>query len=184
VAASGISLASYITGKEQGNMKIKDEQTTLAVLAIILASVALWAIGCGGGSGGSYSGLSPTTPSTTTAAATPAAATPAAASTPAGAVTVNVVSTSGSGAFSPNPVQASSGATIVFKNATSEAHHLVMNDGTLIGDLAAGGSLSMPLAGSGGSYHCTIHPTMVGSINGASAPAAPTPDPSGSGYDY
>lgn len=28
---------------------LKDEQTTLALLAIILALAALWAIGCGGG---------------------------------------------------------------------------------------------------------------------------------------
>ena len=32
-------------------------------------------------------------------------------------------------------------------------------------------------------FHCTIHPTMVGSINGATVPPPPTQDPSG-GYSY
>lgn len=166
---------------------ISDEQTALAVLAIILAIAALWAVGCGA-SGGSYSSGSPTTPSTTAATTTPTATTTPAvgttASTPAGAVTVNIIGISGSGAFSPNPVQASSGATIVWKNSTSEAHHIVMNDGTVIGDLAPGASLTTQLNGSGGNYHCTTHPTMVGSINGASAPPDPTPSASDSGYDY
>jgi fatty acid desaturase len=47
---------------------LKDEQTTLALLAIILALAALWAIGCGGG-GGSYSTPTPTTPMATPTAA-------------------------------------------------------------------------------------------------------------------
>jgi plastocyanin len=166
---------------------ISDGQTALAVLAVVLSISALSAVGCGG-SGGSYSSASPTTPSTTAAAAVPAAATtPAAtsaASTPAGAVTVNIVGLAGSGAFSPNPVQASSGTSILWKNATSEAHHIVMDDGTLIGDIAPGASLTKPLSGSGGNYHCTIHPTMVGSINGAAAPPDPTPSSTGTGYDY
>ena len=147
----------------------KDEQTALAVIAIILAVVALWAIGCGGG-GGSYSTSTPTTPTSTTP------------STPA-AVTVNIVGTTGSGAFSPNPVQAASGATLAWKNTTGVAHHLVMDSGAVIGDIAAGATLTTTLSGSGGNFHCTNHPTMVGSINGASAPPTPTPNSSGS-YDY
>ena len=31
------------------------------------------------------------------------------------------------------------------------------------------------LKGAGGNFHCVIHPTMVGSINGATAPTAPEP---------
>jgi plastocyanin len=40
----------------------ENDQIVIFVLAIILAVVALWAIGCGGGGGGSYSGT-PTAPS-------------------------------------------------------------------------------------------------------------------------
>jgi plastocyanin len=144
----------------------KDEQTNLAVLAIILAAAALWAIGCGGGSG-AYSTPTPTSP-------TP---------TPAGGVTVNIVGLTGNTAFSPNPAQASAGSTIIWKNTTGAQHHLVMDNGTLIGDVAPGASLSTMLNGSGGNYHCTIHPTMVGSLNGASAPPDPMPNPGG-GYSY
>jgi plastocyanin len=148
----------------------KDEQTALAVLAIILAVAALWAIGCGGG-GGSYSTSTPTSPTSNTP--TPAA----------GLVTVNIVGNAGSAAFNPNPAQASAGSTIIWKNMSSAQHHLVMNDGTVIGDVAAGASLTTTLMGSGGNYHCTIHPTMVGSINGAAAPPDPMPNPGG-GYTY
>jgi plastocyanin len=147
----------------------KDDQTALAVLAIILAVAALWAIGCGGG-GGSSSMSTPSSPTPTTP-------------TPAASLTVNIVGLTGNTAFSPNPAQASAGSTIIWKNTTGAAHHLVMDDGTLIGDIAPGASLNTMLNGSGGNYHCTIHPTMVGSINGASAPADPMPNPGG-GYTY
>lgn len=130
------------------------DQILLLVLALILCATALWAVGCGGG------GASPTTPS--------------------GSVTVNIVSSAGNGAFSPNPVQAATGTTVAWKNNTNDLHHLVMDDGSAIGDVAPGATLTTSLKGAGGNYHCTNHPTMVGSINGASAP----PTPTGPGYDY
>lgn len=157
-----------------------NEQVGMLILAIVLCVTALWAIGCGGG--GSYS-PAPTSPSASTpAATTPAASTTPAPSTPApttASVTVSIVGIAGSAAFSPNPVQATTG-NIVWKNDTSVTHVLVMNDGRSIGTVNPGASVTMPLTGTGGDYHCTNHPTMVGSINGA---AAPTP-PSGTGSDY
>ena len=143
--------------------KSSDDQILLLVLAIILCATALWAVGCGGGG---YSST-PTTPSTTS-------------SSTSASVTVNINSSAGNSAFSPNPVQAASGATVAFKNNTSDAHHLVMDDGSTIGDVAPRGTLTTSLKGAGGNYHCTTHPTMVGSINGAAAPETPT----GPGYDY
>jgi plastocyanin len=159
-----------------------NEQVVMLILAIVLCVAALWAIGCGGGS--SYSGT-PTSPSTSTPApTTPAPTTPApttpAPSTPAPttqSVTVSIVSSSGSGAFNPNPVQATSG-NVVWTNNTSVSHVLVMNDGRSIGTVAPGASVTMA-AGAGGAYHCTTHPSMVGSINGAVTPTTPpsgTPD--------
>jgi hypothetical protein len=56
----------------------------------------------------------------------------------------------------------------------------VMNDGAPIGTVGPGATLTTQLSGSGGNFHCTTHPTMVGSINGA---RAPDPPPDGS-YDY
>ena len=152
-------------------MKIKsfkDEPAIVAILAILLAVIALWAISCGGGGG--YA--TPTTPSTNTPAP----------STSTG-VTVNIVGISGNSAFTPNPVQAASGSSIVWKNGTSSAHHLVMDNGAVIGDIAAGATVTTAVPGGGGNFHCTNHPTMVGSINGSSAPPDPTPNSSG-GYDY
>jgi plastocyanin len=95
---------------------------------------------------------------------------------------VTIVNTNGgNNAFSPNVVQAASGATIAWKNSTGDAHHIVMNDGTVIGDIAPGATITS--TAKSGNYHCTLHPTMVGSVNGAAAPPDPTPNSSG-GYDY
>jgi hypothetical protein len=58
-----------------------------------------------------------------------------------------------------------------------------MDSGATVGDIQPGATFNMTLTGSGGNFHCTNHPTMVGSINGASAPPDPTPNQSG-GYDY
>jgi len=127
--------------------------TTIA----IAAAAIMW--GCGGGS--SYGGSStPTTPSPTT----PSAKT----------VTVTIVGSSGNTAYRPNPVQANTGETVMFQNSDVTVHHVVMDDGSGdLGDIAPGSSKSMTLKGSGGNYHCTIHSTMVGSINGATAPEPP-----------
>src|SRR5438067_6621404 len=149
---------------------LKDEPTVLAIIAIILAAAALWAVGCGGG-GGAYS--TPTTPSSS-ASTTPAA------TTPSGSVTVNIVGSTGNTAFSPNPAAASAGQSVAFKNNDGTTHHLVADNGWDSGNIAPGASsksLSVT-SGSAVNFHCTIHPTMVGSINGATAPAAPTETPS------
>ena len=87
-------------------------------------------------------------------------------------VTINIVS-SGTGAYTPNPAKVSTGANILLKNYTAEAHHIVMNDGSAdFGGIAPGASMMRRLTTGGGDYHCTIHPTMVGSINGP-APSEP-----------
>ena len=92
---------------------------------------------------------------------------------------MNIVSSSGSGAFSPNPVEVPSGGSITWRNSTGTSHVLVMNDGTPIATIAAGASATTTLSGSGGNFHCTIHPSMVGSINGT----VPSQDPpAGDGY--
>ena len=117
--------------------------------------VVVLAWGCGG------SDSSPTSPTTNS-------------------ITVNIVGSSGNQAFSPNPAQAASGTQVVWKNNTSDLHHLVMDNGSVIGNIASGASSAPTQVGAGGNYHCTNHPSMVGSINGTTAP---TPPPgSGDGY--
>ena len=150
---------------------------TPASVFAILGALALW--NCGGG-GGSSTAASPTSP-------TPTASAPAAPSTPAAPATVSVtiVSSSGNGAFQPNPVTAASGDTVVFRNNDSVMHHLVLDDGSGdLGDVMPGAtSRGFTLrSANAANFHCTLHSTMVGSINGATAPETPAcPDPYGYG---
>jgi plastocyanin len=87
----------------------------------------------------------------------------------------------GNASYVPDPVQTGSGQPVMFKNNDPLlTHHIVMDDNSAdFGSLGPGQSSSAKVVGSG-NFHCTIHPSMVGSINGA---VAPTPEPgSGGGY--
>lgn len=136
----------------------------LLLASIGLSGLVLWAVSCGGGGGGSPT---PTGPSNSNP--------PAQTST-----TVNIVGIAGSGAFNPNPVQVPSGGSIVWRNTTAVAHALVMSSGASIGTVAPGASLTTTLSGNGGDFRCTNHPSMVGSINGATVPDPP--QDKGDGY--
>ena len=116
----------------------------------VTAVVAVW--GCGGGTS------SPTSPTTTNP------------------TTVSIVGSAGNQAFSPNPVRVPSGSPVVFRNNTNEFHRIVMDSGTLIGELAPGSSSAPVQVGAGGNFRCTNHPSMVGSINGTTAPTPPPGD--------
>lgn len=129
-----------------------------AAFALALALV-MWS--CGGGS---------TPPSTTPTA--PSVTTPS-----TGTVTVSIVSSSGNTAYKPNPVMANPGDQLIFRNTDSTKHHIVLDDGSAdLGDINPGAT-SMALTvktGTGGyTFHCTIHSSMVGSINGSAAPEPP-----------
>ena len=117
----------------------------------VAAAAALWS--CGGGS----SGASPTSPSGSSTA------------------TVNIMGQNGAKSFSPNPASVNQGDMVIWHNTDSTMHHIVLNDGSLdTGDIAPGASsAALRLAANGTNYHCTIHPTMVGSINMATG--APPP---------
>ena len=88
---------------------------------------------------------------------------------PASATTVSIVSDSGFGAYSPNPVNISQGSQLAWKNNSNTTHHIVMDDGSGdAGTIAPGAtSAAITVNSASGTYHCTIHPTMKGSINGA-----------------
>ncbi len=90
------------------------------------------------------------------------------------AVIINIVGYSGSSAYMPNPTTANMGDSIVFMNADSRTHHIVLDDGTDLGEVLPGASSApMPLTTPTATFHCKIHPTMVGAINGDLPPAAP-----------
>jgi plastocyanin len=127
--------------------------TGLAVAVVAMAS-------CGSGSTGMPAATAPTTTTTTT-------------TTPS-SVTVSIVGSSGNQAFTPNPVMANAGDSVVFKNADTTTHHIVMDDGSAdLGEMAPGATKSITAKAVASNFHCMIHSTMVGSINGAQAPVPP-----------
>ena len=102
-------------------------------------------------------------------------------------VIINIVGSFGTNAFMPNPTMANMGDQLVFTNTDLVMHHIVLDDGTDLGVVQPGqSSAPMPLTTPTASYHCTIHPTMVGSINGAlpAAPPEPYSPPYDDGYGY
>ena len=94
--------------------------------------------------------------------------TPTSPSSPAATVTISITSQAGSQAFSPNPAQAA-GQLTAFRNDDAFVHRVVLNDGSIdTGDIAPGATsraVMMPAAGT--NFHCSIHPTMIGSVNAA-----------------
>jgi len=84
-----------------------------------------------------------------------------------GIVTINVVAINGAQSFSPNPATLPAGQMVVWHNVNNTTHRVVLNDGSVdTGNLAPGAS-SQPMAigATGGQYHCSIHPEMIGSVN-------------------
>ena len=135
-------------------------------MAAVLAG-ALAASQCGGDSGGNNAGGG-------------GGGNPAGPGTSPPTVTVSIARTQGNQSYVPNPVPVSSGERVVFQNNDAVAHRIVMNDNSVdFGNLAPGAS-SAPMAVGSGDFHCTIHPSMVGSINGVVAPEPPPG--SGDGY--
>ncbi|MBW8712765.1 MAG: hypothetical protein JF632_01620 [Acidobacteria bacterium] len=125
---------------------------------VLRASVlALLCVSCGGGSGGYGGGSSSPTPTTP------------APTTPSNAITITITGNKGEQSFSPNPAMCPAGQTVVWKNADSITHRIVIQDlGIDTGNLAPGAS-SQPvaLADVSKNYHCSLHPSMVGSLNNA-----------------
>ena len=128
------------------------------VLALVFAG-ALATINCGGGGGGG----TPTSPS------------------PGGGgggttniVTVTIKGVNGKASFDPNPVTVNAGQLVVYKNNDVVTHHIILDDRTQqTADIAPGAS-SQPISiGVAKSYHCQMHPSMVGSFNGNDTPEPP-----------
>ncbi len=131
---------------------------------IARSAIAAWGVltlaACGGG-GGYGGGGTPTTPQPTPSNSTP--------------VTITIMGVRGGQSFSPNPASVPAGQQVIFKNNDTVMHRVVIDDRSLdTGNIAPGGS-SEPLALGAVSkaYHCTVHPSMVGSLNSAATPEPP-----------
>jgi plastocyanin len=142
--------------------------TFIGVVWATAAAVAL--VSCGGGGGTSAS-----TPASPSVPSAPAAQT----------LTVAIVASTGNQAYRPNPVTANAGDTVMFRNNDTALHHIVLDDGSAdLGDVAPGATSKgvMLRNANATTFHCSIHPSMVGSINGREAPQPPPcADPSGYG---
>jgi plastocyanin len=130
-------------------------------LSVCVLTAGLFAAGCGGGG---YGGPS-TSPTPTGGGGTGGSS---------NVVTITIKGVNGKLSFDPNPASVQAGQVVVFKNADVVTHHVSLDDRSMeTGDIAPGAS-SQPLAIGvlNGAYHCTLHPSMVGSFN-----ATPTPEP-------
>jgi plastocyanin len=89
--------------------------------------------------------------------------------------TITIIGDRGPESFSPNPASAAEGMLLVWRNTDGLVHRIVLNDGSLdTGNVAPGASSApMRLEADGANYHCTIHPTMVGSITSSSGTPPP-----------
>jgi plastocyanin len=104
---------------------------------------------------------------------------PASPSSAGASVTVNIVANTGSTAYNPNPVAASVGQTLAFRNSSSEVHHIVLDDGSAdFGTLSPGQTgPAVTVKAGGATFHCTNHSSMVGAINGEVPEPPPCTNP-------
>lgn len=137
-------------------MKVLRPLPTLGLATALFAGVAsalLLAAACSG------SNSSPSSPS------------PTPSPSPSGsAITINIVDDNGKMSFSPDTMSVSAGQQIVFHNQDSEAHHPVQDGGAWDAGNLAPGQTSSPItikSTSAQPFHCTIHPDMVGALNGS-----------------
>ena len=131
----------------------------------IALAIAATCVGCGGGGGGSST---PTAPTTNPGGSGGGSQT---------TVTINITGQGGKLAFNPNPATVGAGQLVVFKNNDVVVHHVILDDGSVqTADIPPGGTSAAVAMGTSGSatYHCMIHPGMVGGFNGTEA--TPPPD--------
>ncbi len=130
---------------------------SLAAFGLTLAAA------CGGGGG--YGSTPTTTPTTTQPPAVGVAD-----------LTIMIIGQRGNMSFSPNPATVKMGQKVAWRNADSITHAILQDDtggnpspysaGFSTGNIGPGATsapLTMPNAGSTG-YHCSIHPSMVGTL--------------------
>lgn len=125
----------------------------LSLRLAIVSAVLMCAIACGGDSSSPSTAPSPT-PSPTSGG-------------PSSSVVIPVGAQSlGNGAFTPDELNVGIGTTVTWMNTDSIAHTSTSDTtGWDSGIVAPGGQFSraFPTAGTF-SYHCSIHPGMVGTI--------------------
>lgn len=69
-------------------------------------------------------------------------------------------------AYNPDPLTISAGTTVTWTNADSITHTAVSDNGTFnSGNINGGGNFSFTFQNKGTfTYHCSLHPNMVGTV--------------------
>src|SRR5262245_1869808 len=125
----------------------------LSLRLAVISAVLMSAIACGGDSSSAPNAPSPT-PSPTPGG-------------PSSSVSIPVgASTLGKAAYAPDEVSVAVGTTVTWTNTDSVPHTSTSDvPGWDSGVVAAGGRFSTAFQTAGTfSYHCTIHPGMVGTV--------------------
>lgn len=139
--------------------------------SIVALAGAVILAGCGGSGGG---GNTPTTP------------TPTSTSTPTGSgsttVTISIMGDRGNLSFSPNPATVPAGQMVIWRNTDTVVHRVILEGLVDTGNINPGASTQpLELGAVVKAYRCSLHPGMVGSLNGAATPS--TDDcPNNEGY--
>ena len=119
--------------------------SSLLPLVIVVIGAAILVSACGSDS------PSPTAPGPSTAAD----------------VTVTIQANNASNSYAPNPVSMRVGQTIAWRNADSITHTATQDNGGFnTGSVSAGATSAATMMNAAGTftYHCTIHPGMVGTV--------------------
>ncbi len=133
-------------------MQSQERKRNLGILAVVAG--VLVAIACGGGAGGGY-GMGPS-----------AMPTPSPTASGGANVTITINSMSGAQSFSPDPGAVKVGQKVAWRNADGMAH-TATGSGFDTGSIPPGAT-SAPITFSAAgnvAYHCSIHPSMVGTLS-------------------
>ena len=87
--------------------------------------------------------------------------------TPAADMTINIVGISGSSSFAPSPASVGVGQRVIWKNIDSRNHDIIQDANSFTTPVIAAGGAADPVTMSTRgtfTYHCGIHPSMVGTI--------------------
>ena len=87
---------------------------------------------------------------------------------PTADVTINIVGMNGTNSYSPNPANVTVGQTVAWHNSDTTTHTATQTGGGFnSGNLGAGATSAPITITTAGdlAYHCTIHPTMVGTLH-------------------
>jgi plastocyanin len=82
-------------------------------------------------------------------------------------VTITMVGDRGSQSYTPNPNTMRVGQTVAWKNGDTTAHTATQDASRFDSGVISSGATSAPLTMSNAgtfTYHCTIHPGMVGTL--------------------